>query len=130
MKEDSYVLLKWLYEVKEFIECLGEWSLKEFFIGVDYYKFLLENFRKFLFYILFDLGFLGFLGVIIKDDILCVVLMLSGGAFKCFYEGFWLVFDDYRVEFGYIMIDINCKMLNFVYESVRKFVIDIFRNWD
>lgn len=89
MKEDSNVLLKWLYEVKEFIEYLGDWSLFKFFIKMDYYRILLEKFRKFLFYILFDLGFLGFLGVIIKDEMLCVVLMLLGGIFSCFYEGFF-----------------------------------------
>lgn len=130
MKEDSYVLPKWSYEVKEFIECLGEWSLKESPTGVDHYKPLLENSRKLLFHTSFDPGSSGSPGVIIKDDTPCVVLMLSGGAPKCFYEGLWLVPDDHRVEFGYTMTDINCKMLNSAHESVRKLATDIFRNWD
>lgn len=132
MKEDSNVLPKWSYEVKEFIEYLGDWSLLKSPTKMDYYRILLENPRKLLFHTSFDPGSSGSPGVIIKDETPCVVLMLSGGTPSCFYEGLsqiWPVPDNHRVEFGYTMTDINCKMLNSAQESVRKLAFDIFRNW-
>lgn len=93
MKEDSDVIFRWLLnydnEIILYIKELVEWSKSYFFKVngevVDYYSILFELFRKILFYILFDLGFLGFFGVIIRDDMLCVVVMLSGGILSCYY---------------------------------------------
>lgn len=132
MKEDSYVLPKWSYEVKKFIEYLGDWSLQKSPTGLDYYRTLLDIPRKLLFHTSFDPGSSGSPGVMIEDDTPCVVLMLSGGTPSCFYEGFspiWQVPDNHRVEFGYTMTDINYKMLNSAQESVRMLASEIFGNW-
>lgn len=132
MKEDSYVLPKWSYEVKEFIENLGNWSLLESPTKEDYYRILLKDPRKLLFHTSFNPGSSGSPGVMIQDDTPCVVLMLSGGTPSFVYESLsqiWQVPDDHRVEFGYTMTDINYKMLNSAQESVRMLAKDIFKNW-
>lgn len=98
MKEDS-VDFKWLLvydkEIILYIEDLVCWSMEYFFDKRDYYSILLELFRKIMFYIIFDIGFLGLFGVIIRNKKLCVVVMVRGGILGCFYENIYL---DLKVE--------------------------------
>lgn len=76
MKEDSEVFLMWLLKYDEviifWIRDLGFWSLmylfKENLKSVNYYSVLLNLLRKIFFYIIFDEGFLGFFGFIIKNN--------------------------------------------------------------
>lgn len=115
MKEDD-IFLYWLIEYEDKIRKLGNWS-KDFFLDKkDYYSILLELFRKILFDIIFDYGFLGFLGVIIRDDKLCVVLMFVGGMLKFIYDNLYLILkveDCEKVEYGFFIFDIFKKMWNF-----------------
>lgn len=57
-----------------------------FLNGIDYYEVLLEYLRKIIFYIIFGKGLLGFLGFMIRNDKLCVVLIVRGGMLSCFYD--------------------------------------------
>lgn len=70
---------------------MSSWS-KIYFLGdYDYYvEFRDLKFRKIMFYIIFNYGFLGFFGVMIRDEKFCVVLMVRGGVFVCVYENIYL----------------------------------------
>lgn len=98
MKEDI-VDFKWLFvydkDIILYIEDLVCWSMEYFFDKKDYYSILLELFRKIMFDIIFDIGFLGLFGVIIRNNKLCVVFMVRGGILSCFYENYFL---DKKVE--------------------------------
>lgn len=140
MKEDSDVFFRWLlnydYIIRLLINELVAWSKRYFFKvdgeEVDYYSRLFELFRKILFYILFDLGFLGFFGVIIRDGMLCVVVMMLGGILSCYYLGFfldYLVEDCKKVEYGYVMSNIYERMRDFGNRDILNFVEKIFKIW-
>lgn len=140
MKEDSDVIFRWLLnydnEIILYIKELVEWSKSYFFKVngevVDYYSILFELFRKILFYILFDLGFLGFFGVIIRDGMLCVVVMMLGGILSCYYKDFCLdrLVEDYKkIEFGYVMSNIYERMRDFGNRDILNFVEKIFEKW-
>lgn len=94
--EDS-VIFFWLFEYNDivilYIDILSSWS-KSFFLGDnDYYEeFRYIKFRKIMFYIIFNYGFLGFFGVMIRDEKFCVVLMVRGGVLVCVYENIYLDF--------------------------------------
>lgn len=45
-----------------------------------------------MFDIIFNYGVLGFLGVMIKNDKLCVVLMFVGGILKYIYDNLYLIY--------------------------------------
>lgn len=98
MKEDS-IKFRWLFDYDEeiilYINYLVFWSKSYFFDKRDYYSILFELFRKIIFYIIFDIGFLGLFGVIIRNKKLCVVVMVRGGILGCFYENIYL---DLKVE--------------------------------
>lgn len=120
MKEDS-IKFRWLFdydkEIILYISYLVYWSKSYFFDKRDYYSILFELFRKIIFYIIFDIGFLGLFGVMIRDNWFCVVVMVRGGILSCFYENcylYLLVEDNYKVEYGYVMFDIYYKMLKFI----------------
>lgn len=120
MKEDS-IKFSWLFDYDEeiilYINYLVQWSKSYFFDKRDYYSILFELFRKIIFYFIFDIGFLGLFGVMIRNSRFYVVVMVRGGMLSCFYENFYinlLVEDDYKVEYGYVMFDIYIKMLKFI----------------
>lgn len=61
------------------------------------------------------MGFLGFFGFMIVDDKFCVVFMVRGGIFSCLYDNLFLLLwveDYYKVEYGYVFVDIYLKMCN------------------
>lgn len=57
---------------------------------MDYYEDLLKELWKIMFYIIFDKGLLGFLGFMFRNEKLCVVVMVRGGMFSCFYDNLFL----------------------------------------
>lgn len=87
----------WLFEYNErvilYVDILSSWS-KIFFLGYKdcYEEFCYLKFRKIMFYIIFNYGFLGFFGVMISEEKFCVVLMVRGGVLVCVYENIYLVF--------------------------------------
>lgn len=135
MKEDSDVIPRWSpnhdHEIIPYIKDLAEWS-KRYFPKVngeevDYYSILLEPPRKILFHTSFDEGSSGSPGVIIRDGMPCVVVMLSGGTPSCYYQGLFPdhpVEDRKKVEYGYAISNI--------YERMRdsgNLAEEIFKKW-
>lgn len=140
MKEDSDVFPRWSpnhdNEIIPYINKLAEWS-KSYFPKVndevvDYYSILLEPPRKILFHTSFDVGSSGSPGMIIWDDMPCVVVMLSGGTPSCYYEG---LFPDRpvdlhkKVEYGYAMRNILERMESSGNQQALKLAEEIFEKW-
>lgn len=94
MKEDSDVIFFWLlrymYIIYYYVKSLSQWSIVIFLNREDYYGDLLKLLRKIMFYMIFDKGLFGFLGFMFRNEKLCVVLMVRGGIFSCFYENLFL----------------------------------------
>lgn len=140
MKEDSDVIPRWSpnhdHEIIPYIKELAEWS-KSYFPKVngevvDYYSILLEPPRKILFHTSFDLGSSGSPGVIIRDDMPCVVVMLSGGTPSCYYQGLFPdhpVEDCKKVEYGYAMSNIYERMRDSGNRDILNLAEKIFEKW-
>lgn len=140
MKEDSDVIPRWSpnhdNEIIPYIKELAEWS-KSYFPKVngevvDYYSILLEPPRKILFHTSFDLGSSGSPGVIIRDDMPCVVVMLSGGTPSCYYEDLCPdhpVEDHKKIEFGYAMSNIYDRMRDSGNRDILNLAEKIFEKW-
>eukprot|EP00105_Crassostrea_gigas_P031286 XP_011453937.1 PREDICTED: uncharacterized protein LOC105346885 [Crassostrea gigas] len=140
MKEDSDVIPRWSpnhdNEIIPYIKELAEWS-KSYFPKVngevvDYYSILLEPPRKILFHTSFDLGSSGSPGVIIRDDMPCVVVMLSGGTPSCYYQGLFPdhpVEDCKKVEYGYAMSNIYERMRDSGNRDILNLAEKIFEKW-
>lgn len=135
MKEDSDVTPKWLpdhSEIGEYIDELSRWSVNYFPGGVDYYRILKELPRKIMFHTTFDRGASGSPGFVMKNGKPYVVLMLSAGTPKCFYENPFLpvpLENDKRIEFGYAICDIFKKMLYSTNTNDKELAYELFRLW-
>lgn len=140
MKEDSDVFPRWSpnhdYIIRPLINELAAWS-KRYFPKVDgeevdYYSRLLELPRKILFHTSFDLGSSGSPGVIIRDGMPCVVVMMSGGTPSCYYLGLFPdhpVEDCKKVEYGYAMSNIYERMRDSGNRDILNLAEKIFKTW-
>lgn len=135
MKEDSDVTPKWLpdhSEIGEYIDELSRWSVYYFPGGVDYYRILKELPRKIMFHTTFDRGASGSPGFVMKSGKPYVVLMLSAGTPKCFYEDPFLpvpLENDKRIEFGYAICDIFKKMWHSTNANDKNLACELFKLW-
>lgn len=140
MKEDSDVIPRWTpnhdHEIIPYIKELAEWS-KSYFPKVngeevDYYSRLLKPPRKIIFHTSFDEGSSGSPGVIIRDGMPCVVVMLTGGTPSCYYEGLFPnhpVEDHKKIEFGYAMSNIYERMRDYGNRDILNLAEKIFEKW-
>lgn len=70
--------------------------------------------------------------MIIRDGMLCVVVMMLGGILSCYYKDFcldYLVEDYKKIEFGYVMLNIYERMRDFGNRDILNFVEKIFKIW-
>lgn len=99
---------------------------------VDYYSILLEPPRKILFHTSFDRGSSGSPGVIIRDGMPCVVVMMSGGTPSCYYKDLCPdrpVEDHKKIEFGYAMSNIYERMRDSGNRDILNLAEKIFEKW-